>query len=60
MSDAVFTDSTTAIASPAATWRPTSGSSTNTTSPSWSCAKSLMPTVTTPSSGALAHSCERT
>src|ERR1035438_4484055 len=47
MSLAVFTDSTTAQASPALICRPTSGSSTNTTSVSSCCAWSVMPTVAT-------------
>src|ERR1039458_2147313 len=47
MSLAVFTDSTTAQASPALTCRPTSGSSTNTTSVNSCCAWSVMPTVAT-------------
>src|SRR2546429_6212117 len=45
MSLAVFTDSTTAHASPAFTWRPTAGSSTKTTSVSSCCAWSVMPTT---------------
>src|SRR6266513_1349725 len=45
MSLAVFTDSTTAHASPAFTCRPTAGSSTKTTSVSSCCAWSVMPTV---------------
>src|SRR5277367_4413357 len=45
MSLAVFTDSTTAQASPALTLRPASGSSTKTTSVNSPCAWSLMPTV---------------
>ena len=45
MSEAAFTLSTTAQASPAATSRLSSGSSTNTTSPNCSCAWSVMPTV---------------
>src|SRR5271170_7858508 len=45
MSLAVFTDSTTAQASPAFNLRPTSGSSTKTTSVNSCCAWSLMPTV---------------
>src|SRR5512138_3532927 len=47
MSLAVFTDSTTAQVSPAFSWRPTVGSSTNTTSVSSCCAWSVMPTVAT-------------
>src|ERR1017187_3360147 len=47
MSLAVFTDSTTAQASPALTCRPTSGSSTNTTSVDSFCEWSLMPSVAT-------------
>src|SRR5690606_29899187 len=58
MSDAVLTDSITATVSPAFTLRPTSGSSTNTTSPSWSCAWSVMPTVTTPPPSWRTHSCD--
>src|SRR6266481_9567531 len=45
MSLAVFTDSTTAQASPTFTLRPTSGSSTNTMSVNSCCAWSVMPTV---------------
>src|SRR5512140_2764292 len=45
MSLAVFTDSTTAHASPAFTFRPTCGSSTNTTSVNSCCAWSVIPTV---------------
>ena len=45
MSLAVFTDSTTAHASPAFTLRPTAGNSTNTTSVSSCCAWSVMPAV---------------
>src|ERR1022692_1947908 len=56
MSLAVFTDSTTAQASPALTCRPTSGSSTNTTSVSSCCAWSVMPTVAT-LSVTRTHSC---
>src|ERR1700751_3914226 len=48
MSLAVFTDSTTAQASPALTLRPTSGSSTKTTAVSSCCAWSVMPIVATP------------
>jgi len=56
MSEAAFTLSTTAQASPAITSRLSSGSSTNTTSPNCSCAWSVMPTVTmSPSS--TTHSC---
>src|ERR1035437_5535850 len=47
MSLAVFTDSTTAQASPALTCRLTWGSSTNTTSVNSCCAWSVMPTVAT-------------
>src|ERR1035437_1074126 len=47
MSFAVFTDSTTAQASPVLTCRPTSGNSTNTTSVNSCCAWSVMPTVAT-------------
>src|ERR1039458_1334221 len=56
MSFAVFTDSTTAQASPALTCRPTSGSSTNTTSVNSCCAWSVMPTVAT-LSVTRTHSC---
>src|SRR5581483_7648623 len=45
MSLAVFTDSTTAQASPAFTLRPTSGNSTNTMSVNSCCAWSVMPMV---------------
>src|SRR5512137_803385 len=58
MSDAAFTDSTTAQDSSAASLRPTSGNSTNTTSPSASCAKSVMPIVTVPSASLRTHSCD--
>src|SRR5882762_6915669 len=58
MSEAALTDSTTAHASSAATLRPTSGNSTNTTSPSASWAKSVMPIVTVPSASLRTHSCE--
>src|ERR1039458_7690046 len=57
MSLAVFTDSTTAQESPAFTWRPTSGSSTNTTSVNSCCAWSVMPTVAT-SPATRTHSCD--
>src|SRR5258708_7448682 len=49
MSLAFLVDSTTALASPALSWRLVSGSSTNTMSLSSCCAKSLMPMVATPS-----------
>src|SRR6187455_855113 len=49
MSEAAFTDSTTPTASPAFTLRPAFGGSTNTMSPSCSCAWSVMPTETVPS-----------
>src|SRR5438105_2793085 len=45
MSLAVFTDSTTAQASPAFTLRPIAGSSTKTTSVNSCCAWSVMPTL---------------
>src|SRR6266513_1444248 len=57
MSLAVFTDSTTAHASPAFTWRPTAGSSTKTTSVSSCCAWSVMPTVAV-SPLTRTHSCD--
>src|SRR5215471_5502420 len=57
MSLAVFTDSTTAQASPALTFRPTSGNSTKTTSVNSCCAWSVMPTVATPPA-ARTHSCD--
>src|ERR1017187_7336475 len=57
MSLAVFTDSTTAQASPALTCRPTSGSSTNTTSVNSCCAWSVMPTVAT-LPATRTHSCD--
>src|SRR5262245_61876373 len=47
---AALTLSTTATGSPCAALRPSSGTSTNTMSPSWDCAWSVMPTVPTPSS----------
>src|SRR5262245_2051904 len=56
MSDAAFTDSTTAQASPLATLRPASGTSTNTTSPSCSWAYWVMPMVPTSPSTRI-HSC---
>src|SRR5438552_2154601 len=56
MSDAAFTDSTTAQASPLATLRPACGTSTNTTSPSCSCAYCVMPMVPTSPSTRI-HSC---
>src|SRR3954464_5399988 len=56
MSDAALTDSTTATDSPLATVRPACGTSTNTTSPSCSCAYGLMPTVPTSPSTRI-HSC---
>src|ERR1017187_71878 len=56
MSLAVFTDSTTAQASPALTCRPTAGNSTNTTSVNSCCAWSVMPTVAT-SPDTRTHSC---
>src|SRR5258708_7733199 len=57
MSEAAFTDSTTAHASPAATTRPGLGSSMNTRSPSASCAWSVMPTAIVPSPSLRIHSC---
>src|SRR5271169_6286696 len=57
MSLAVFTDSTTAQASPALTQRPTAGSSTNTMSVSSACAWSVMPTVAV-SPLTRTHSCD--
>src|SRR5258706_16238814 len=57
MSLAVLTDSTTAQASPAFTWRPTSGSSTKTTSVSSLCAWSVMPTAAV-SPLTRTHSCD--
>src|ERR1700754_4165180 len=56
MSDAAFTDSTTATDSPLVTLRPAWGTSTNTTSPSCSWAYWLMPTVPTSPSTRI-HSC---
>src|SRR5262245_19492798 len=56
MSDAAFTDSTTAQASPLATLRPACGTSTNTTSPSCSWASGVMPMVPTSPSTRI-HSC---
>ena len=44
-SDAALTDSTVAASSPLAMVRPSTGTSTNTTSPNWLCAYSEMPTV---------------
>src|SRR5689334_16504851 len=55
MSEAALTDSTTAHSSPRFTLRPAAGCCTNTTSPSSSCAKSVMPTVTVPSASARTH-----
>src|SRR5690625_3063336 len=57
MSLAVLTDSTTAMASPSETLSPSAGSSTKTTSPSWSWAKSVMPTVHSSPSWR-SHSCD--
>src|SRR5882724_3763282 len=57
MSLAVFTDSTTAQASPAFTVRPASGSSTKTTSVNSLCAWSVMPTVAV-SPLTRTHSCD--
>src|SRR5690606_1039997 len=56
MSDAAFTDSTTAQALPASTRSPTFGSSTYTRSPSRPWAWSEMPTVTLPSPSTRVHS----
>src|SRR5688500_18051735 len=56
MSDAALTDSTTAASSPAVKVLPTFGSSTNTMSPSASCAYSVMPTVRVPSASVRTHS----
>src|SRR5450432_393018 len=56
MSDAAFTDSTTAQTSPAFTFRPTAGNSMNTRSPSACCAWSVMPIVSVPSSPTRIHS----
>src|SRR5712692_3057205 len=56
MSEAAFTDSTTPRLENWRTVAPFSGSSTNTTSPSCSCAKCVMPIVATPPS-ARTHSC---
>src|SRR6267154_6258351 len=56
MSEAAFTDSTTAQASPLTTLRPAFGTSTNTTSPSCSWAYWVMPMVPT-SPSTLIHSC---
>jgi hypothetical protein len=58
MSEAAFTDSTTAHSSPALTVRPTAGSSRKTMSPSASWAWSVMPMVTLPSASSRAHSWE--
>ena len=56
MSLAALTDSTTAASSPAVKALPTCGSSTNTMSPSASCAYSVMPTVRVPSASRRTHS----
>src|SRR6056297_2100042 len=56
MSDTALTDSTTPKALPASRISPSSGSSTKTTSPSWSWAKSVIPIVTI-SSSTKTHSC---
>src|SRR5712672_2855756 len=56
MSDTDFVDSTSAMLLAALTLAPTSGSWTNTTSPSASCAKSVIPTRARPPSTAT-HSC---
>ncbi len=55
-SEAAFTDSTTAIASPAFTLRPALGNSRKTRSPSAACAWSVMPTVNVPSDSLRIHS----
>src|SRR5215467_6384280 len=57
MSLAVFTDSTTAQASPAFTFRPTAGNSTKTTSVNSCWAWSVMPIVANPSL-TRTHSCD--
>src|SRR5580704_15626954 len=57
-SDAAFTDSTTAQASPARSVRPASGTSTNTRSPSAPCAWSVMPISRVPSASVRTHSCD--
>jgi len=49
-SETAFTDSIVPKTSPCFTCRPISGSSTKTTSPSWRCAKSVMPTDASPPS----------
>src|SRR2546430_1002626 len=56
MSDAAFTDSTTAQASPLATLRPAGGRSTNTPSPNHSCAHGLLPVLPMSPSTRI-HSC---
>ena len=53
---AAFTDSTTAASPLWLSSAPVSGTSTNTMSPSWPCAKSVMPTVATSPSTSI-HSC---
>src|SRR5688500_12275538 len=55
ISEAALTDSTTAQFSPRLSLRPVSGRWTYTTSPSWSCAWSVMPTVSVPSGSARTH-----
>src|SRR4030067_98290 len=57
-SAAAFTDSTTATSSPALSLRPTAGVSTNTMSPSSSCACWVMPMLMVPSASLLTHSWE--
>src|ERR1044071_9920592 len=57
-SEAAFTDSTTANASPAFSVLPASGTSTNTRSPSAPCAWSVMPTSTLPLASVRTHSCD--
>src|SRR4249920_3495056 len=56
MSEAALTDSTTPTTSPAFTFAPTFGNSTNTMSPRASCAKSVMPTASVPSGSVRTHS----
>src|SRR6478736_5482066 len=56
MSAAAFTDSTTPEISPFLNERPTAGRSTKTTSPSASCACSVMPTTAASWSSMLIHS----
>ena len=56
MSATDLVDSTSPIDAPAVTASPTAGSWTNTTSPSWFWAWSVMPIRTTPSSSSRTHS----